>query len=469
MKKTLAIVLLAALSLTAAAQQADNVLLKREGDLLSVHFDLKTKQLPLSAGKAYLIVPELYNGADSKIFEPLGLYSRERFIHYQRQGAFISGDKSGERIYKKGQIPAVIEYEGFIPYEAWMDGAELRLRTVKYGCCGQSSLLSENVIGHYELEDMYKEFDIFRPDYAYVRPPAELSKRRSVSGRAFVEFPVNKTAIDPAYHNNLAELGHIRATVDSVRNNDDLTVTRIHIKGYASPEGPYDKNVVLARERTEAIRDYVAALYDFPATLYETESVPENWDGLRAYLEASSLPNRRAILEVMDGTLAPDAKEWKIKKTWASDWETIRNESLPFLRRTDYQVDYEIRLYSNVDEILRVMQTAPQNLSLEEFFLAAQQFESGSPEWNDIFRQAVKTYPDDPVANLNAANAEMAAGNYDQARRYLDKAGDSPAADYARGILAQLEDDLQAAESHFRAAAAAGFEKAEKALERLAD
>lgn len=466
MKRILAILLLAALSLSAAAQS--NVLLKREGDLLNARFDIDTRSLPLKAGTSWLLVPEIFDGSHSKTFDPVGLYSRERFIHYQRSGELMAG--GSERIYKKGQIPATLAYDAFVPYEDWMDGAQLRLRTVKYGCCGSSNTVAEQVLGSYTLEDIYKtpEFSgTFRPDYAYVRPAAELTKSRSVSGRAFVNFPSGGTRIDPAYHNNLAELDHIRATIDSVKNGNDLTVKKISIKGYASPDGPSANNAVLAEKRTAAIRDYVAALYDFPKEIYSTESVAENWDGLRAYVAASSLPNRSAILSVIDGDLAPDAKEWKIKKTWPADWATLMTDCMPFLRRTDYKVDYEVRLYSKVDEILRVMKTAPQNLSLEEFFVAAQNYDSGSPEWDEIFHQAVRTYPNDPVANLNAANAELQKGDLDAARAHLLKAGDSPAADYARGNLEALEGNYSEAEALFRQAAEAGFPKAEKALENL--
>ena len=84
MKKLTAIALLAVLTLTATAQNAQNVLLKREGELLSVRFTLDAKDLPLRAGKAYLIVPELFNGdhekcreLDRKIAEKMGFETLE--------------------------------------------------------------------------------------------------------------------------------------------------------------------------------------------------------------------------------------------------------------------------------------------------------------------------------------------------------------------------------------------------------
>ena len=155
MKRTLAIVLLAALSLGAAAQS--NVLLKREGELLNARFDIDTRSLPLKAGTSWLLVPEITDGDHTRSFEPVGLFSRERYIHYQRTGRQPGG--ADTRVYKKGNVPAVLSYDAFVPYEEWMDGAELRLRTVKYGCCDGARTVAEDILGRYQLEDIYPSQD----------------------------------------------------------------------------------------------------------------------------------------------------------------------------------------------------------------------------------------------------------------------------------------------------------------------
>ena len=54
-------------------------------------------------------------------------------------------------------------------------------------------------------------------------------------------------------------------------------------------------------------------------------------------------------------------------------------------------------------------------------------------------------YPNDVAANLNAANAAIAMENYPAARFYLDHAGNSAEALYARSVLAALTSDYAAA------------------------
>lgn len=57
------------------------------------------------------------------------------------------------------------------------------------------------------------------------------------------------------------------------------------------------------------------------------------------------------------------------------------------------------------------------------------------------------------MANINAANAAMQQGAYDNAARYLDKAGDGADAIYARGILEALQGNYKAARQLLQQAA----------------
>ena len=113
------------------------------------------------------------------------------------------------------------------------------------------------------------------------------------------------------------------------------------------------------------------------------------------------------------------------------------------------------------------MLTQPQKLSLDEFYLAAQTCTPGSDEFNEIFETAVRMYPDDPAANLNAANTALQKGDLKSAERYLQKAGESPEALYARGAYAMLTEEYDAAADYLRQAEKAGIHEAEEALEEL--
>jgi tetratricopeptide (TPR) repeat protein len=180
------------------------------------------------------------------------------------------------------------------------------------------------------------------------------------------------------------------------------------------------------------------------------------------------LPHKAQILATIRSNREPDNKEWVIKSTWKDEYRFLLDNCYPALRHSDYVIDYEIRSYSNPVEIERILHTAPQNLSLEEFFILAQTYEPGSEKFNELFETAVRMYPDDAVANLNAANSALLKGDYRSALRYLDKAGDMPEAVYTRGALEVYMGNDDAAKAYFVKALELGVAEAEVALAEVA-
>ena len=208
-------------------------------------------------------------------------------------------------------------------------------------------------------------------------------------------------------------------------------------------------------------------LYDFPHDIITTAYEPEDWQGLERYIAASGLNEREALLEIVRSQLEPDAKEWRLKSRHPEAYEILLREVYPSLRHSDYAVRYEIREFKEVEEIMRMMKTAPQKLSLQELYLAAQQMETGSEGYVETFEIAVRMYPDDETANLNAANTAMSHRNLKKAGNYLAKAGNSPETVYARGVHAALSGEYARAATFFEEALRKGVEKAGEALSQL--
>ena len=146
----------------------------------------------------------------------------------------------------------------------------------------------------------------------------------------------------------------------------------------------------------------------------------------------------------------------------------IMKDIYPRLRHSDYTVSYTVRPFS-VEEAKQILRTRPQQLSLLEMYLVAQTMEAGSPEFNEVFDIAVRMFPADPTANLNAACADLQKGDMASAEKRLEKAGNSAEALNARGALAVLKKDYQSARRLFLEAAAAGSEDAKANAERIAN
>lgn len=460
MKRTsILIILLAAISLISAAQTTEDINtpaggnLTRRGDKMLVDIAVDLSGLGISSNRLMVLTPRVVNGQDTILLESMGIYGRRRFFYYQRNEDKIDGAFKDIN-YRAEEMPQSYKWEKELKYQEWMDGAGLELHRQYYGCC--NGILSEDIISLAGYKEIF-----YTPHFEYVAPPVELEKTRSLSGSAYVEFIVSRTEIRPDYRNNRHEIGKILASLDSLRSDSDISVLSLSIKGFASPEGRYSNNDRLAKGRTEALKNYVASQYDFEDGFISTSYEPEDWNGLKAYVDSClSLTNREAILDIIESDLEPDPKEAKIKKEYPAEYRFLLENCYPALRHSDYAIEYRIRSYAKPEEIRKVFEKAPGKLNLNELFILSRIYEAGSEEFNEVFEVAVALYPDSEDANLNAANAAMGRGDMVKAARYLAKAGDRAEAEYARGVYAALSKDYVQAKAHFLNAAEGGMEKA---------
>lgn len=436
----------------------ENFNMNRNGKYLTVTMDIDLSELDVNSNRAVLLTPRLANGTDSLDLPSIGIYGRRRYYYYIRNGISTISGKT-EKSFKASDKPGQLEYDNHTPYEEWMDGATLKFHRSDWGCCQEILAEYEGLLGRHR--------EAFFPELVFVQPKAEIMKSRSLSGSAYIDFPVDRTVIYPDYRRNTVELGKIQATIDSVRNDRDVTIMSVWLKGFASPESPYKHNTELAIGRTAALKKHIGQLYHFADSIILTDYEPEDWEGLRRYVEQSNINHRKEILSLIDSDMEPDAKEAKIKRTYPKEYRFMLQHFYPALRHTDYRIDYNIRTFSDVEEIKRIMAEQPQKLSQNEFYLVAGKYEPGTDEFTDVFETAVRMFPNDEVANLNAANAAIRRDDFATARRYLDKAGDSAEAVYARGALAVREKDYDTAHRYLETARDMGLEKAAATLKEL--
>lgn len=422
----------------AAKVRPDNALkvssldIQKNGTDLKLNLVLDASGLAIKSEREVIYTPMLVNGTDTVRFDSFIIAGRNRWLEHQR-----NDDAYALPLFRSGQIAEPIQLAEQTPYQEWMATSTLEMDSQECGCCAAPKGNAVTPIAEIDLVPK-----VFTPEMSYVTPKAEAVKTRSINARAYIDFPVNRTEIFPDYRRNPEELSKIRGTIDSVRNDRDLTITSIHIKGFASPEGTYANNERLAKGRTATLADYVRGLYHFDRNTITTSFQPEDWDGLIEYVKSDAalytLRNRDAILALITDPAfygRDDEREALLKKRFPDDYKYLLATIYPGLRHSDYAVNFNVRQYNDPQEIIAKMRTAPQNLSLNEFFVAANSVEPGSDIYNEAFDLAVRMYPEDETANLNAAFAAINRDDLQSAERYLAKAGTSEQAQYARAIL----------------------------------
>ena len=453
-------------TVASGAVTIDNVQTNVENKRVDVAFRLNLNNLKLKAEQQLILTPLLAADGDTTALQPIIINGRSQQIRMQRAGKLdAKNTEAGQPIVvlRKNGTEQSISYSQSVERMRPVEADQLQVLAAQDLCgCGDIENQDRTLITTID------NLDAWMPALAFVKPAAEARKQRAEKGEAYLSFRVNKTDIVVDLFDNSRELAKITKTIDLVREDKNVQITGINIHGFASPDGPYANNERLARERAASLKNYVANLYPINAKLFSSNSTPEDWDGFRRKVQQSNLANKEEIIKISNSSLAPDDKDKRIRQLYPHDYAVIMSDIYPRLRHSDYTVSYTVRPFS-VEEAKQILKTRPQQLSLQEMFMVAQTMEPGSAEFNEVFDIAVRMFPDDPTANLNAACADLQRRDIASAEKHLQKADNSAAALNARGALAVMKKDYQLARQLFADAAAAGSEDAKANAKRIAN
>lgn len=421
--------------------------------------DFKLDNLQVKSNKGTVIIPMIVNQQDTLKMPAVEIMGRKRYIYYQRNNKTATQNPLivTRRNNKEAQT---IHYAYTTPYREWMNNSQL---VVGQDVCGCNQAIVENGLFSRIGEALPGPMKL---QYAYVRPNAEPIKNRQEKGTAQLNFNINKAIINTKLGNNQAELDKMRKTIDLVKNDADVHITSITLHGYASPDGSYANNEKLAKNRTKAVYDYLRNLYPVEKELFKFSSTAEDWQGVRDYVAKNNIPQKATVLNILNSNMGPDEMERAIAAKAGDAHRYLINHVYPPLRRTEYEINYDVRHF-NLEEARKIIKTRPQKLSLEEMYAVANSYEKGSKEYNEVFDIAVKMFPEEELANLNAAYTAIDRGDKVSAENYLKKAGNGPEVDNAKGALAVLKNDYQTAKTYFEKADKAGLKEAKINLQEL--
>lgn len=432
---------------------------KKTGNNVAVNMDFKLDNLQVKSNKGTVIIPMIVNQQDTLKMPAVEIMGRKRYIYYQRNNKTATQNPLivTRRNNKEAQT---IHYAYTTPYREWMNNSQL---VVGQDVCGCNQAIVENGLFSRIGEALPGPMKL---QYAYVRPKAEPIKNRQEKGTAQLNFHINKAIINTKLSNNQAELDKMRKTIDLVKNDADVHITSISLHGYASPDGSYANNEKLAKNRTKAVYDYLRNLYPVEMKLFKFSSTAEDWQGVRDYVAKNNIPQKATVLNLLNSNMGPDEMERAIAAKAGDAHRYLINQVYPPLRRTEYEINYDVRHF-NLEEARKIIKTRPQKLSLEEMYAVANSYEKGSKEYNEVFDIAVKMFPEEELANLNAAYTAIDRGDKVSAENYLKKAGNGPEVDNAKGALAVLKNDYQTAKTYFEKADKAGLKEAKINLQEL--
>ena len=459
--------------------------LQQEGDSVYVKLTFDISGVNVDSRRSISLVPALVAASDRLYLPEVVVKGRENYNVYRRETALMSSREkaayAAEAPYAvvpgfKSGNSRTIAYSVAVKYSSWMADAKLDMYEDLCGCGNPARRMGITMLANrITLEKIIEPYEI-TPSMAYVQPVAEPIKRREIIGEAFLDFVVNKTDIRPDYMNNPQELKKVTDLVAGIKDDPDVTVRAINVIGYASPEGLLSNNQRLSEGRAKALTDYLASRFDYPRSLYKVAFGGENWDGLKECVEVSQMPYRKEVLEVIGSFPAESGYAAQVRRKKAmmnlkggEPYKYIVREFCPLLRKAICKIDFDVRNFS-IDQAKEVFQSRPQNLSLNEMFLVANTYEKGSQEFINLFETAVRLFPNDITANLNAAIAALSRKDTVYAKQYMDhikSIPETPEYYNTAGVLEMLSGDYDKAESYLRKAVEMGLPEAEMNLREI--
>lgn len=334
-----------------------------------------------------------------------------------------------------------IDYLRTVKYEAWMEHAVLKLQKQSCACRNRKSR-GEMIIASFD-QDAVPVINLYP---VYLLPPADNSvKVREESGSAYLCFEVNKWDIKSDYMSNPVELQKIHNSVNLVRNDSDVTIRKMTIEGFASPEGPEGKNLTLSEQRTEALKNYLQMSSIAKDIHIEATGKGENWDGFVQHLRShDDVPQRDKLLSIATSNQAADEKERLMRREATEGFAYVVKNVFPALRCTNYTVVYTVRPFT-LEESERVFEVRPVNLNLNEIYRLADKYADNKEKYYSIMRKAYMLYPNDSYINLTMAYLAIRRGDADEAEEYLSKVTACPEKTMNEGLVAYLKGDFATA------------------------
>ena len=399
---------------------------KISDDKVEVSFNMDCSTLRLPSRRQMIITPLIISRSenDTLALPSVCIAGRNRYRMNKRKERLYGKEYGKAPVAGEGQEmirfnrkrDMLLEYNETVPAQEWMSGARVEIFRELQGCAGCGEALGNAPVAELPL---FKE-EVERPNLQIMVAQAE-EKRRSFTRSAYLNFKVNQSALLADYMNNPVELAKIYSSIDSIREDNNYRIARIEIVGYSSPEGSYAANARLSEQRAKALEQNLKHAYQLDDSMIDCRSVPENWEGLAAWLREYRPSYMQKVLDIIGQTPEPDARDAKIKAIDGGKiYNALLQEVYPKLRLVEYTVSYTVVPFS-VEQGREIIKTRPDKMNHNEMYQVAASYGEGSDEYNRIIRMIAARFPGDRIANNNAAIVAWETGDYDAMRVYLKR------------------------------------------------
>ena len=368
------------ISVTVNAQNIDisNTKVKKAGGNLVISFDAGIDKVPTNS--MLTITPVLWNDSNEVSLSPIVAIGRNKNITMARKKKSV-----GYEVIKGSDI--VYGYEVIVPFEKWMGDISLRVDNVLEMCRGKLKLTSmviatdklRPVLLPIPLSDVEFKCDI-KAAYAkyfqktlidsvavyYVGAKEDFDdSNRSLS----ISFRKGSSVVDRSYMNNVNSIRDIQKTIDVIKADSNVYITKIVVVGCSSPEGSYKFNENLSLARADSFIDYFSP-NKFDDRIFKVKTIGENWSGLKHMVKNSNMKYKAEVLSIIDKYSIFEGREKKLMDLAGGvPYRYMFKEFFPDLRMASHvQIFYDIHYgeeFVKIDEASMLIKSMDYHKALD--------------------------------------------------------------------------------------------------------
>lgn len=251
--------------------------------------------------------------------------------------------------------------------------------------------------------------------------PDAFQRVTTISESAKIMFQIQQANV----RTNELNKADIKALEDFIiANSGDAkkTVGDVYTQAYASPEGPLALNDRLSKDRGTNTEKAVAAKFKkdkMPVgTDFDVNAMGEDWEGFKELVEASDIPDKALILQVLSMYSDPQVRDREIKNMSAA-FKVLADKILPQLRRSKMTVNVQVEGLTDA-ELKAAVASNISSLKIEEMLFAATLYNDNATK-ERIYKQAASQY-NDYRAHNNVGVVLANQGKYADAKASFMKA-----------------------------------------------
>lgn len=344
---------LSCFTLSAKAQVVySDVCITRSSDCVEVSFEVTAGQKSVRRGEKLILTPVLYNDSVRISLPAISVQGRRMNIVDFRRGSaapsYVVSQAGG--LHYRTQLPDAAHLENiFLQVERTLisrcndKGLSLSTCTLTENAalvCAPAPLpttyipepkpltdyalslpitsVADSLSRHYPFVESMDEFERSKqtPNNRLFDPnmPLNMGKGQSGSeqdevesfiannekGAMQINFERGSTQIYRHYKNNNLSLVFLASVLKAIQMSDNSNIKQIIIAGFASPEGPLERNDRLAWGRANATLEFIRANSETDPSKIQLYNGSEDWRGLYQMILSSDIEGKEQLLNIID-------------------------------------------------------------------------------------------------------------------------------------------------------------------------